>query len=456
MAGAPHKQKLEYFAFDVDTFDNVEHNLLEIIDSDPKNGFTFWMQIRCAIMGKSNFLLWDRFAIRDIRKYGYSDDQITKYLNLLFKNNLLDKNLFDRYHILTSRQLQGSYLLSSQGRSKVIFIKEYILIKFEDFQWFNQVVHIINLEGELLERFAKKSGQKVNPETKEPLKNQDKPKENKKVETTKTTPIVNKPIHEPAMDRTNIPPPPKTHTYDDVIEFIGKPYEKHDDPDKVFSGSYSKQEFNDYVRLNKMINQHCRYVRRSIHQLSFTEYIEFMEETTPAATFEEIEQAFREMKGRVIKAGSDIYKELAICLEIVRNKIPEEPEVEKATYVRDKEFEDKVCAFWGFNEINHFKNWALLTQFCTAMFNQGRMIQVKEQFTNYMDLITLWGPKFRTNFNKFIGKQADRFADGEWDLENWGNKLLEEKQSHRQGKKESNKGATAVIDGFSDIKMHGG
>lgn len=437
MAGAPHKQGLIYYSFDVNTFTD-NRKIQEFIDVHKAEGFLFLKQMECAILSKSNYLVWDRFERVTFRKqHEYKDAQIEHYLNALFDFGFLNRRLFDTYNVLTSEELQGKYMLSVKGRSKVIYIQEYTLIRFEDYRFFDQVIHIMNINGDLIERFCKKGGIKINPETRQPLKSNKKHKD-----------IPQAVAPAPPKETPKSQPTYSAYTYKDVNTFIAIPYESKDD---IFRETYSRDEYDSFVLLNKRINSLYETVRRSNRQLKFEEYVEFIEESTPTPTAGELEAAFKKLSTLGVSKDTDIYQALAECLERIRS-LPPAPAAEPVqNYERDEVFEKTVLDFWGLNEVSNYKQVVLLADFCKTMAGTGQFEVFKQQFPFYMQFKTLKGAAFKHTFTNFIGKQNERFADGKWNDENWEHRLKEENKKIRKHDGTTNRKAADPEKGYGKL-----
>lgn len=414
MAGAPHKQELDYFAFPVNTFQDPL--IQELIETYKAAGFMFWMQLKAAIFSKSHYLKWDKIQRRVFRQTNeYRDEEIDIYLPYLINIGLLNKKMFDQFGILTSEQIQETYLMSTKGRTKVIFIDEYTLLDFNSFRFFDQIIYIQTIGGELLERFYKKSGLKMDPETKTPLKS---PK-NKATATQKP------PKHSHQEVKSNVPAY-KEYTYKNINQDIKVPYDEHDD---IFKETYSKEEYNNFVTLNQKINNQFENVRWSNRQLSFPEYIEFMEESDPKPDIKELEAAFNRMSHMRVTKDTDIYRSLEECLQYIRKekKPPDLPEDNTAyPYIDDPVLEEALLGFWKMTKTTHHKNYLIIKSFLTTMSNNGQLDWFKTQFEFYTKYKVIKGLNFKHSFKNFFGSQDKKFDDGEWNGENWEQKLIEE------------------------------
>ncbi|GAA4338648.1 hypothetical protein GCM10023149_48760 [Mucilaginibacter gynuensis] len=123
----------------------------------------------------------------------------------------------------------------------------------------------------------------------------------------------------------------------------------------------------------------------------------------------------------------------------------------KEFYTRDAVFENSVLVFFGFNEIANPDKAKILWECCRALFNSGRFDFFKIQFKNYSELKLITG--YKHSFANFLGKQSERFEDGVWNSENWEHRLAEETApKNKSNAKDSNRGITAVIEGFQGIQ----
>lgn len=101
-------------------------------------------------------------------------------------------------------------------------------------------------------------------------------------------------------------------------------------------------------------------------------------------------------------------------------------------YTRDEVFELGVLRFFGLNQIAHPDKMMLLGAFCKVMFFSGQLQHFKNQFESYQAFKSMSG--YKHSFNNFLGKQESQFTDGQWNAENWEQRLKEE-ISLRNGQK---------------------
>lgn len=132
-----------------------------------------------------------------------------------------------------------------------------------------------------------------------------------------------------------------------------------------------------------------------------------------------------------------------------KRKVDERKENERE-FDHDPDFEKLILSFFGFNEINHFKNFKKFRECCAAIFFADQFDYFKIQGENYKKYIELIGVRYQCNFDNFLGKQENKFEDGVWCKENWEKKIADRQVANLI----SNKGATAVVTTFSQNKMN--
>lgn len=439
MAGAPHKQGLDYHASFVDKFQQRE--IQELIEAYGADGFLFWEQLQAAIYTHSHYLLWDNISRRQFRQmYERREEEINKYLPFLFEKGLLNKKIFNEYNVLTSDEIQSKYIMSTKGRTKVVFYQEYTIIDWNRFRFLDQIIHMYDLSGELLERFVKKGNVKLDPETKVPLKAAKKQKE--------PIPKPIKPSESAQKPIQNLP----HHTHKQVNEAIRITY---NDQDEIFKDTYTEEEYNSYVQLNHKINNNYPGIRKSEHQLTFIDYIEFTVETIPKPTDKEMEAAFKLMAQQKVTKDTDIYVTLDRCLQKIREDQSPDYDEPVDVYVPDKDFQLSVLGFWDYEQVRNHKQFVLMDEFCRVMSKQGLLDDFKYQFPFYKKLKELKGIGYRHGFEKFLGKQSELFNDGEWRKENWEKLLAAEEKGN---KKQAPSLAKTSVDSHDDFmkKFTGG
>lgn len=408
MSGRPHSQGLKYFALDVDFFKNKK--IQELTEIHQSNGPIFFLQLLSYIYTAGNHLKWDRLTIRDFRKNNeWSQEQMTSMLQSVLDVGLLDKDLYNRYQVLTSDGIQERYLYSTKKREKVIYIQEYLLIDFNSYRSIPQPIYIYDVDGELIQKYVKEPDSKFT---------------NKKTKN-KQAAAAAAPAPKPVTKGLAV----KEFTYRDIMDFMMITYDQRDD---AFKNDYARDEYDAYILLNKKINERFEGIRKSNRQLSFPEFIQFVTESGMDINSPDLEAAFRKMAELGINQNTDIFLRLENCLQMIKTPFvkpaPNAEPIADISYFRDEPLEKEVLTFWGFNELANPDKRNLLIAFLTVMNNTGRLDSFRGQFKCYTEFKKLNGVKYKHSFENFLGKQSERFDVGKWNAENWEEKLITERQ----------------------------
>lgn len=126
----PKKQGLDYFPLDV----NVD-NKIEILESEYGIlGFGFIVRLFQKIYANGYYLEWNKYSSILLKKeIGMSKEEIDEFIKFCLEINIFDKKLYSQYNILTSRGIQKRYFTVCKRRKEIEIIKEYLLVKPEDY-----------------------------------------------------------------------------------------------------------------------------------------------------------------------------------------------------------------------------------------------------------------------------------------------------------------------------------
>lgn len=126
----PKKQGLDYFPLDV----NVD-NKIEILESEYGIlGFGFIVRLFQKIYANGYYLEWNQYSAILLKKeIGMSKEKIDEFIKFCLEINIFDKKLYSQYSILTSRGIQKRYFNVCKRRKEIEIIKEYLLVKPEDY-----------------------------------------------------------------------------------------------------------------------------------------------------------------------------------------------------------------------------------------------------------------------------------------------------------------------------------
>ena len=125
----PTKRGLKYFSFDTDFFENDKIKILEAEFGN--NGSHIFIRLLNKIYregyfyqwGKDQCLLLDRATGRE-----YGTELIDKVVEACVDRKLFDKELYDKFGILTSPEIQSRYTVGITKRTDIVIIQEYWLI----------------------------------------------------------------------------------------------------------------------------------------------------------------------------------------------------------------------------------------------------------------------------------------------------------------------------------------
>lgn len=126
----PKKQGLDYFPLDV----NVD-NKIEILESEYGIlGFGFIIRLFQKIYSNGYYLEWNQYSAILLKKeIGMSKEKINEFIDFCLEINIFDKKLYSKYNILTSRGIQKRYFTVCKRRKEIEIIKEYLLVKPEEY-----------------------------------------------------------------------------------------------------------------------------------------------------------------------------------------------------------------------------------------------------------------------------------------------------------------------------------
>lgn len=125
----PTKQGLDYFALDVTMNDEVE-----IIEAEHGLvGYAILIKLFQKIYSEGYYHNWnDRDIILFSNRVSVDRNLLTSIVDDCIKWGIFDKQLFDKYNILTSKRIQNHYFIATYKRVDVEVIKEYLLIDVSD------------------------------------------------------------------------------------------------------------------------------------------------------------------------------------------------------------------------------------------------------------------------------------------------------------------------------------
>lgn len=79
------------------------------------------------------FELTNEIALLFAQKIGVDGSAVSHIVNASIRRGIFDKDLFEKYHILTSKGIQKRYFTAVARRKKIEVKKEYLLISLDNF-----------------------------------------------------------------------------------------------------------------------------------------------------------------------------------------------------------------------------------------------------------------------------------------------------------------------------------
>ena len=138
----PIKQGIDYFPFDVDFFSDIK--VRKIIRGCGPNSTSILICLLCNIYKTNGYYIgWDKdlpFVIADL--LGISEGVVDEVKNKAIQVGFFNKELFDKYQILTSEGIQKRFLSATSKRKEINLKKEYLVIDVK-----NPVITVNNPVG---------------------------------------------------------------------------------------------------------------------------------------------------------------------------------------------------------------------------------------------------------------------------------------------------------------------
>ena len=126
----PIKESLSYFPFDTGFFS--DRKIRRLLKTFGGKGTTIYNFLLCDVYGESGyFLRWDDLYAEDIADTlgsGFNKNVVSEVLKLCCKIGLFNKELFDKFSILTSSGIQKRYISAKETTSKKKYKPDELLI----------------------------------------------------------------------------------------------------------------------------------------------------------------------------------------------------------------------------------------------------------------------------------------------------------------------------------------
>lgn len=130
----PQKAGLDYFPLDVDM--DQDDKLFLIEAKHGLIGFAIVVRLFMLIYKEGYYRHYDedREAFILAKRFSTDVNVINNVVNDCINEGLFNKNLYEKYGILTSRGIQRRFMEVCKRRKEVVFIREYFLLNPKDFE----------------------------------------------------------------------------------------------------------------------------------------------------------------------------------------------------------------------------------------------------------------------------------------------------------------------------------
>jgi DnaD/phage-associated family protein len=123
----PQKDGLDYFPLDVDIDQDDKVQLIEA--KFGITGFGIIIKLFMKIYKEGYFYEWsEKEQLLFSRRVNVDINQVNDVINECIKWGLFDKNLYEKYRILTSKGIQKRYMEAVSRRKQVVIVKEFFLL----------------------------------------------------------------------------------------------------------------------------------------------------------------------------------------------------------------------------------------------------------------------------------------------------------------------------------------
>lgn len=142
----PNKQGIDYFSFDTDFFQDIK--VRKILRSCGAAATSILINLLCrAYKDRGYYMRWDddmTFLISD--DVGVTEGAVKECVNKAIQVGFFDKDLFDKYSILTSSGIQKRFRSATLKRGKVEFDERFLIGENRVFDGKNSVINTKNTE----------------------------------------------------------------------------------------------------------------------------------------------------------------------------------------------------------------------------------------------------------------------------------------------------------------------
>lgn len=137
----PQKVGIDYFPLDVDMDQDDKIAMIEAARGI--EGFGVVIKLLMKIYKEGYYYKWtEREQILFSKRINVDINRVNAIINDCIKWDLFDKELFNKYHILTSRGIQKRYLEAVKRRTSIELIQEFLLLTSCDIVQYKNIVFV--------------------------------------------------------------------------------------------------------------------------------------------------------------------------------------------------------------------------------------------------------------------------------------------------------------------------
>lgn len=241
---APHKQGLDYFSHDTNMQTDKKIRLLKARAGIV--GYAIYMMFLEELYKTSGYYLEINkdYLILFAFENKIDIEELKTIIDYFLNYDLFDKNLYEKYKILTSKRIQKNYLSVIERRKKVDFIQEYLLLNPDDIItekskcYHNVNINSINDDINSINVNINPVNDNINPQSKVKESKVKKSKDKEKDKEKRKERIFQKP------------------TIEEIKNYVKEKKLKYFDNGEVENFFYFYESKNWFVGKNKMKNWH--------------------------------------------------------------------------------------------------------------------------------------------------------------------------------------------------------
>jgi len=314
----------------------LDERVDELVYRHKAVGFMLWHTLRSFAFDTSYYFNWTTISKRILcEKAKVTEEQCDIILADCFELGLFDRGLFDDYHIITSYEIQEGYCKCSTRKTKVLLVKEHLLIPAPFYNKLN--LTLTNIKGDVLpipkdneiaprlaspvvflpEELKRKTGS-FNPKHIEALEDQSASDRMLIVHKTeiKEIPPVIYPENTPNWLKDDVSI--YSFSYDEIKKELLIPYDERPD---IWKETVPKDLWTNFVQLNKYINENHPRFRSCQNQLTLPQYKK-LKEAPLKCKGSEIKDALFRLSGKPEYLEDDHYMidRIKVAIAWVREK----------------------------------------------------------------------------------------------------------------------------------------